>query len=54
MVLAPIHQITEKGSSEIALSVHATCPNYPCHVVHKFRWPFLSGFTAVNPLEMAL
>lgn len=54
MVLSPPHQIREKGSSEIALSVRATCPNYPCHVAHKFRWPFRSGFTAVNPLETAL
>lgn len=54
MVLAPTHQIAEKGSSEIAPSVHATCPSYPCHVVHDFRWPFLSSFTTVNSLEKVL
>lgn len=51
VVLAPAHRITEKGSSEIALSVRATCPNDPCHVVHGFRWPFLSDSTTVNSLE---
>lgn len=54
MVLAPTPQITEKGGSEIALSVHATCPSCPCHIVHDFRWPFLCGFTAVNSLETVL
>lgn len=52
MVLAPAHHnVTQRGSSEITLSVHATCPNYTCDIVHEIKWPFASGFIAMNQLE---
>lgn len=36
MVLASAHHnVTQRGSSEITLSVHDTCPNYTCDIVHE-------------------
>lgn len=55
MVLAPAHQIvTQRGSDEITVSVHAMCPNYTCNVVHELKWLFISRFIAMNQLETVL